>query len=355
MDGQLTLVGTAQWTTLGPEDLTALVKATEKPTAPSTVMNIASSANLSHASRPKPSSRAASPDPPRHHYTEGRALPMPPHNILPNDQSKDISPLKVLERTLEAIPRSDRQISPNQTLTGSEKSINAPYREVGKLRRRFVKDSDAAVSSRPATPSGVDFGAAKPAISNSESPTYTEELVIGPQLVLNRGSKTALSSRSRTPSRVDIGAAKPAISNGESLTYPEEPVIGLQRVWNVEPSFPQPATSTGESLAYLEDVPSADHSLSKPTPRQSRAQRWKRPGGLLQSIYSVFQPSMDRSSMDRSTPTMPQPNQEPGKWEDPLSRDILEPEHVQELISRCTKELKARGKTPICAFRQIRI
>jgi hypothetical protein len=33
------------------------------------------------------------------------------------------------------------------------------------------------------------------------------------------------------------------------------------------------------------------------------------------------------------------------KWEDAWTRKTVEPEEVQELITRCTEELKARGMT----------
>ena len=147
-------------------------------------------------------------------------------------------------------------------------------------------------------------------------------------------------------------------SNGQALTDPKESIVSLRQKREPErlsterspltskvsdttlssrpsPSrvtfAPKPAGSKGET-----DAQSADTSLSKQTSRQSRTQRWKVSGGLLQGIYSVFQP----------TPRIvQQPDPDPWKDEDPLSLSILKPEQVQELIGFCTIELKARGKS----------
>lgn len=35
------------------------------------------------------------------------------------------------------------------------------------------------------------------------------------------------------------------------------------------------------------------------------------------------------------------------RWEDAYTRNTVEPEEIEELVRLCTKELKARGMTPV--------
>ena len=34
------------------------------------------------------------------------------------------------------------------------------------------------------------------------------------------------------------------------------------------------------------------------------------------------------------------------RWDDASSRKTVDPEEIQELVKRCTEEIKARGRTP---------
>jgi len=78
----------------------------------------------------------------------------------------------------------------------------------------------------------------------------------------------------------------------------------------------------------------------------------------MPSFLSVFKGRDGPKSKSRKNSNLSQfTDQIPAKpkWDDAWTRNTVEPEEVQDLIKRCTKEIKDRGRTCISPVLQARL